>query len=77
MSGRKGMANNTPRAQQAAEIVDSELLDLAERLARWPTDKRINLTELVARAGALAARCKRLKGRHAATIDAVCGEAAQ
>ena len=74
MSGVKCMSNNAPRAQAAARIVEDDLRQLAEDLRDWPTHRRVRLTELVARAGVLAGRCKRLENRHAATIAAVAGE---
>ncbi len=74
MSGVKGMSNNAPKAQAAARIVEDDLRQLAEDLRDWPTHKRVRLNELVARAGTLAARCKRLEARHVATIEAVTRE---
>ena len=73
MSGVKGQLNNAPKAQAAARI-DDDLRQLAEDLRDWPTHKRVRLNELVARAGTLAARCKRLEDRHVATIQAVTRE---
>lgn len=74
MSGKAGMNNVAPRVQQAAELVDIEMLDLCQRLARWPGDRRTDIGQLVARARTLAGRAKRLETRHTKTIDAVIRE---
>lgn len=69
------ISNLTTRTREAAPIVDEQMRDLIERLARWGGgDKKVSIGELVAQARTIAGRCKRLETRHARTVAAVLRE---